>query len=440
MTAAISAHNVSKKYQLGLTHAGSVRELVNRIGRRIIGRTSQEVIPEPGTIRSGPQATEFWALKDVSFEIPQGSAVGIIGRNGAGKSTLLKLLSRITYPSEGRIELRGRVASLLEVGTGFHPELTGRENVYLNGTVLGMTRSDIRRRFDDIVEFAGVRKFIDTPVKRYSSGMTVRLGFAVAAHLEPDILIIDEVLAVGDVEFQQRCLGKMDEVASSGRTVLFVSHNMSTVRQLTSVSIVLNEGRVAFSGSTEAAIETYVNENRRLCSQVDYQGRRQEVGMGTIARIRHVRFEKEDHFFNVDDVLEIAACVESLTHTGTVRLSFTLYRGDGTAVGSTFSQQSLALDAGTETTIRVLLKDLRLAPGAYYFAMSVGTGNDSTGLSDFDSLTDILHFEIARSVLPNGGVATWKKGWGAIRFPEPSLEVVVDSPSEQQRGQHVNCG
>ena len=439
MTAAISAQHVSKKYQLGLTHAGSVRELVNRIGRRIIGRTSQEVIPGLSIEQSEQQATEFWALKDVSFEIPQGSAVGIIGRNGAGKSTLLKLLSRITYPSDGRIEIRGRVASLLEVGTGFHPELTGRENVYLNGTVLGMTRADIRRRFDDIVEFAGVSKFIDTPVKRYSSGMTVRLGFAVAAHLEPDILIIDEVLAVGDVEFQQRCLGKMDEVASSGRTVLFVSHNMSTVRQLTSVSIVLNEGRVAFSGSTEAAIETYVNENRKQCAHVDYMGRRQEAGMGTIARIRHVRFEKEDHYFNVDDLLEISTCVESLTHTGTARLSFTLFRGDGTAVGSTFSQQLLALNAGAETTVRVLLKDLRLAPGAYYFAMSVGTGNDSTSIRDFDSLTDVLHFEIARPVLPDGGVATWKKGWGAIRFPEPSLEVVLDSQSEQQRGQNVNC-
>jgi len=202
---------------------------------------------------------DFWALKDVSFEINQGDVVGIIGRNGAGKSTLLKILSRITEPTEGRITLRGRVSSLLEVGTGFHPELTGRENVFLNGTILGMRRAEIRSKFDEIVAFAEVEKFLDTPVKHYSSGMHMRLAFGVAAFLEPEILIVDEVLAVGDAEFQKKCLGKMNDVARGGRTVLLVSHNMSAVNQLCTRGLVLSQGRVAFCGSTGESIATYRN-------------------------------------------------------------------------------------------------------------------------------------------------------------------------------------
>lgn len=199
----------------------------------------------------------FWALRDISFEVAQGDVIGIIGRNGAGKSTLLKILSRITDPTEGQVRIKGRVASLLEVGTGFHPELTGRENIFLNGAILGMSRREIRAKFDEIVAFAEVERFLDTPVKRYSSGMYVRLAFAVAAHLEPEILIIDEVLAVGDAEFQNKCLGKMRDVSSSGRTVLFVSHNMSAVRRLCRTGLYLDQGRIAQAGDIERLIETY---------------------------------------------------------------------------------------------------------------------------------------------------------------------------------------
>src|SRR5205807_47703 len=192
---------------------------------------------------------EFWALKDVSFEVKQGEVVGIIGRNGAGKSTLLKILSRITEPTEGRVRIRGRVASLLEVGTGFHPELTGRENIFVNGAILGMTRAEVKRKFDEIVAFAEIEKFLDTPVKRYSSGMYVRLAFAVAAHLEPEILLVDEVLAVGDAQFQKRCLGKMHDVAHNGRTILFVSHNMAAIEQLCSGAILLKRGHLSRSNN-----------------------------------------------------------------------------------------------------------------------------------------------------------------------------------------------
>lgn len=207
----------------------------------------------------GDETEEFWALKNVSFEFKLGDIVGIIGRNGAGKSTLLKILSRITEPSRGRVEIKGRMASLLEVGTGFHPELTGRENIYLNGAILGMRRAEIRRKFDEIVAFAEVEKFLDTPVKRYSSGMYVRLAFAVAAHLEPEILVVDEILAVGDAEFQKKCLGKMKHVAGEGRTVLFVSHNLAAVRTLCTRSLLLADGRVVSDDSVDGVIRRYAN-------------------------------------------------------------------------------------------------------------------------------------------------------------------------------------
>jgi lipopolysaccharide transport system ATP-binding protein len=226
-------------------------------------------LPSPGAAVSpishlpspGASSEDFWALRDVSFEVKRGEVVGIIGRNGAGKSTLLKILSRITEPTTGRVRLRGRVASLLEVGTGFHPELTGRENVFLNGAILGMSRAEIRKKFDEIVAFAEVEKFLDTPVKRYSSGMYVRLAFAVAAHLEPEILIVDEVLAVGDAEFQKKCLGKMKDVASGGRTVLFVSHNMAAVSSLCSRGIVIKNGFITLDGPAHNCIEFYLTPN-----------------------------------------------------------------------------------------------------------------------------------------------------------------------------------
>jgi lipopolysaccharide transport system ATP-binding protein len=233
---------------------------------------------------------DFWALKDVSFEVKHGDVMGIIGRNGAGKSTLLKILSRITEPTEGRVELDGRTASLLEVGTGFHPELTGRENIYLNGAILGMGKAEIRRKFDEIVAFAEVEKFLDTPVKRYSSGMYVRLAFAVAAHLEPDILIVDEVLAVGDLEFQKKCLGKIQAVGESGRAVLFVSHNMAAVKSLTKNAILLDAGRMAFSGPSEHVIQRYT----KLSSPDAASPKTREWGKGAHTAICGVRLLGKD--------------------------------------------------------------------------------------------------------------------------------------------------
>jgi lipopolysaccharide transport system ATP-binding protein len=260
----ITVENLSKSYLVGHESVGqsykrytALRDVIGHEVRNFARNAvnlvrGRQVVP-------GDQVEEFWALKDVSFEVRRGEVLGIIGRNGAGKSTLLKILSRITEPTRGRVTLRGRVASLLEVGTGFHPELTGRENIYLNGAILGMTRAEIRRKFDDIVTFAEVEKFLDTPVKRYSSGMYVRLAFAVAAHLEPEILIVDEVLAVGDVEFQKKCLGAMGEFASNDRTVLFVSHNMGAISTLTNKCILLDRGGIVTLGNTANVIAAYFN-------------------------------------------------------------------------------------------------------------------------------------------------------------------------------------
>jgi len=272
----LKVENLGKKYYLRHQQSGRYTALrdvlagsVRSFGRRLLPGNS----PAPKLRRE-----EFWALKDVSFEVNRGEAIGIIGRNGAGKSTLLKVLSRITKPTTGRVAIKGRVASLLEVGTGFHPELTGRENIYLNGAILGMTRADIRRKFDEIVDFAEVEKFLDTPVKRYSSGMYVRLAFAVAAHLEPEILV-DEVLAVGDAAFQKKCLGKMSDVSSQeGRTVLFVSHNMPAVQQLCLKGIVLEQGQVRFNGNIDEAISLYTQQTLTTISKVNLLDRHDRTG------------------------------------------------------------------------------------------------------------------------------------------------------------------
>ena len=248
----IEISDLSKRYRLGNIGARTLRDELQMFAERWRNRKS-------GNAVRADRPEDFWALRDVSFTVEQGEVLGLIGRNGAGKSTLLKILSRITEPTTGRAVLRGSVGSLLEVGTGFHPELTGRDNIFLNGAILGMDKAEINRKLDEIIAFSGIERHIDTPVKRYSSGMVVRLGFAVAAHLEPDILIVDEVLAVGDAEFQRKCIGKMQDVAGHGRTVIFVSHQMGTIQQLCTRCISMHKGRVVDSGPTADVVSAYLN-------------------------------------------------------------------------------------------------------------------------------------------------------------------------------------
>jgi len=275
MATAIRFQNVGKRYRLGEISTGTLSQDLERYWALLRGKpdplekVGQPVgaVPAAKPVRFSRREEFVWALQDVSFEVRQGEVLGIIGHNGAGKSTLLKLLSRVTAPTCGKIRARGRIASLLEVGTGFHPELTGRENIYLNGAILGMTRQEIRNRLDQIIEFSGCERHIDTPVKRYSSGMTVRLGFSVAAHLQCEILVVDEVLAVGDLEFQTKCIGKMQEVAGArGRTVLFVSHNLSSVQRLCERSVVMEQGRIVFDGRTSTAIQRYSSTSQQSAS------------------------------------------------------------------------------------------------------------------------------------------------------------------------------
>lgn len=256
---ALKAENISKQYRLGQVGTGTLTHDINRLWHQMRGKEDPYLKIGEANDRATKGTSEYvWSLRDINFEIEQGDAVGIIGRNGAGKSTLLKLLSKVTKPTTGKISTKGRIASLLEVGTGFHPEMTGRENIFLNGAILGMTRKEINRKFDEIVDFSGVERYIDTPVKRYSSGMYVRLAFAVAAHLESEILIVDEVLAVGDADFQKKCLGKMGDVSKGeGRTVLFVSHNLTAVKTLCNSGLLLEQGKLIYSGGVEESVIEY---------------------------------------------------------------------------------------------------------------------------------------------------------------------------------------
>ncbi|WP_228851062.1 ABC transporter ATP-binding protein [Aegicerativicinus sediminis] len=292
----LKAEYISKQYRLGLVGTGTLSHDLNRWWHRIRGKEDPYLKIGAANDRSKKQATDYvWALKDINFEVEQGEVLGIIGKNGAGKSTLLKILSRVTSPTTGEIKSRGRIASLLEVGTGFHPELTGRENIYLNGAILGMTKQEIRSKEEEIVDFSGCEGYIDTPVKRYSSGMRVRLAFAVAAFLEPDILVVDEVLAVGDAEFQKKAVGKMQDISQGeGRTVLFVSHNMAAVKSLCTRALVLENGKVVFNGQTESAVGLYLKCD--IDSSVSLADRLDRKGDG---RIKFSRIE----IFNLNEEL-----------------------------------------------------------------------------------------------------------------------------------------
>ena len=305
MTTAVTVEGLSKRYRIGELQSAysTLRDSLAAAGRRLVRRDH------------GPHYEDLWALKDVSFVLREGDTLGVIGRNGAGKSTLLKILTRITTPTEGRATIRGRVGSLLEVGTGFHPELTGRENVYLNGSVLGMKQREIVRKFPDIVEFAGVEKFIDTPVKRYSSGMSVRLAFAVAAHLEPEILLVDEVLAVGDAEFQRRCLGRMEDLSGTGRTVIFVSHNMQAVAQLCDRAIWLELGRMVDDGPSSDVVANYLQAGYGRGSSCEWPVLDEAPG-DDLVRLRSVRVVQDG---------EEAAAVDVRRPVG-IEIGFTVLR------------------------------------------------------------------------------------------------------------------
>ena len=374
---AISVQGLGKNYIIGHKKEGDFRHAIGNKLKNIFR----------------PEASEkevFWALKDINFEIKHGEAVGIIGRNGAGKSTLLKILSRITDPSTGRFEINGRVSSLLEVGTGFHAELSGRENIYLNGTILGMKRAEIRQKFDEIVDFSGVEKFLDTPVKHYSSGMKVRLAFSVAAHLEPEILIVDEVLAVGDAEFQKKCLGKMDQVSKNeGRTVLFVSHNMGAVQNLCSKGIYLKDGSIEFNGGIEKTLENYsksVNSKSKSYEWINNQKNDSAI------RINRCNIEvkgKQPNLF-----LEIKTEIVSLKEHNKLFIAYDILSSNGTPIFQSIPNQSPFIEYHRiKRIINSEIKLPKLIPGIYSVSVWMGEHFSSGLIWE----KEIVNFEIENS-------------------------------------------
>jgi len=418
---AIVVENLSKRYLIGhrTSEGGSYRYTALRdvVGREIrnFARKATDVV-RGRQVLQGDEVEEFWALKNVNFEVKQGEIVGIVGRNGAGKSTLLKILSRITEPTTGRVVLRGRIASLLEVGTGFHPELTGRENIFLNGAILGMTQREIRKKFDEIVAFAEVEKFLDTPVKRFSSGMYVRLAFAVAAHLEPEILVIDEVLAVGDAEFQQKCLGKVEGMSKAeGRTVLFVSHNMSVIQHLCSRAILLKEGQLAHDDEPQTVVSHYLSD-AMIDSRVNLEDWKDRIGNGE-ARITRLEYDdgRDSNSIFFDGDLRVRIHARFSKPTTNPVFGVVIHDASGAPMTDVRSFHD-GLDAGTVTgdvVVEGYIRNLNLYPGRYLFSPWI---TDSTGERNLDFPRMCAAFEIHPTPGKYGDLRLDQR-WGTVHIP-----------------------
>ena len=394
---AIRVENLSKLYTIGRAQQrhDTLRDaLVNALPR--IGRISRKSNSSNSSNSWQKEETNLWALKDVSFEVQRGEVVGIIGRNGAGKSTLLKILSRITEPTSGRAEIHGRVGSLLEVGTGFHPELTGRENIYLNGAILGMRRAEIERKFDEIVAFAEIERFLDTPVKRYSSGMYVRLAFAVAAHLEPEILLVDEVLAVGDAQFQNKCLGKMRDVAKEGRTVLFVSHNTSAIQRLCAKSMLLDKGKRLMWGRTNEVLVEYLSGHTETIAPgrwltLESQDRQLKQAYFTALRYNSNIEDTGGHAF-VDGPLDISVRVSSDLNREVGSMAITFYDEHGTKL---VNCDTIALGAPVQLRARqneftIRIAQLHLNPGVYTLGLWLASQHSALDWTDNAARLEVL--------------------------------------------------
>jgi lipopolysaccharide transport system ATP-binding protein len=423
----ICVENLSKKYILAHQQSNerytTLRDSLIKGTQKLLKNVSfqNEARISPKTSQ---EREEFWALNDVSFEIQQGDRVGIIGRNGAGKSTLLKILSRITEPTKGRISIRGRVASLLEVGTGFHPELTGRENIFLNGAILGMSKAEIQRKFDEIVDFAEVEKFLDTPVKRYSSGMYVRLAFAVAAHLEPEILIVDEVLAVGDVEFQNKCLGKMKDVAHSGRTVLFVSHNMAAIRQLCSSAILLQQGRMNIFGTADQVVSQYLTNSHEIASFKPKVSRYGIELSNVILVEAHNHQQTYSLVFRQSYILKLTLQAHKpLTDAGIV---VRIHDDLGTLISSICTPEEGIPHFLLQGQMQVILKldQLQLLPGKYWISVFVYRSNDFTVYLEVE---DALMFEVCSAML-QGAVCAYRSDHGIVRICSGAQVYKLEEP------------
>jgi len=388
---AIKVENLSKAYQLGDFSTGTLNRDLERWWALMRGKEDPFLkIGETNDRTVKGESDIIWSLKDINFEIKPGDAVGIIGRNGAGKSTLLKVLSRVTSPTTGLIKVKGRIASLLEVGTGFHPDLTGRENVYLNGAILGMRKAEIKKQFDAIVDFAGIERYIDTPVKRYSSGMYVRLAFAVAAHLESEILVVDEVLAVGDAEFQKKCLGKMNDISKGeGRTILFVSHNMGAILDLCTSAILLTNGTVAASGSADAVIQTYLNINSNSKTQWTSSIKADSPACFTKVflsdaqgKLMHIMDNRDSTYLNIE------VHISDVQLTGTIAFEVKSIQNVSIFCSHDYDAIPMKYYKGLNK-FKVKLPQF-LRAGFYY----INVGINSRGFSSLDFVETVISFEV----------------------------------------------
>lgn len=418
---AIKIEHVSKEYRLGAIGGGTLRGDLQSWMARIRGK--EDPNSKIGSDSARHMGEKFLALDDVSVEVKKGEALGIIGHNGAGKSTLLKLLSRVTAPTSGTISYNGRIASMLEVGTGFHPELTGRENVYMNGAILGMTKAEIDKKFDQIVEFAEMEQFIDTPVKRYSSGMYVKLAFAVAAHLDSEIMVMDEVLAVGDMKFQQKCLGKMGDAAGSeGRTVLYVSHNMNTIRQLCTRCIVLDHGKVVFDGDTEEAIGIYANMTKvpsifNDCSEIK---RNHAIIDGQVHVNTAAFLGKETPVYTGNEPVRVQVGYTAKAPIEKLAFRMTVEAADKTVIGLATTRPVIAAKAGENTAELTLVLDW-LAPGKYMVKLTAYSVNQFGTNQMHDVVEEAFAFEKEQNAAENNNMAWNHTWWGYMMFPEIQL-------------------
>lgn len=439
----IRIENLSKRYRLGTIGRASLRDDVQRWWYRVRGFPDPSVkVQRDGVVRSHSAVSRdgkhVWALNDVSLDVRRGELLGIIGQNGAGKSTLLKILSRVTAPTSGVVKMRGRVASLLEVGTGFHPELTGRDNVFLNGAILGMTKAEIGRKFDEIVAFSEVEKFIDTPVKRYSSGMYVRLAFAVAAHLDPDILIVDEVLAVGDMAFQQKCMGRMGDVAQGGRTVIFVSHNMTAISQLTQRCLVFDRGTLRYDGPTSEAIGHYLKSRPRLSgagrlpvSALDCQA--QWVGNPT-ARILEIGLGRgQSDAIPVAGNLTLEIMVETSAPGDRFRFGYSVNDELQTPVLNGFSPPFSAVAPG-RFLYQLTMRELPLCPGSYGLSVSLGTGGLHEPKHEFHMVLGFGQLRVMPVWIDNRPVGDWQRGWGRVVHTASQVLALSDAGIQADAG------
>lgn len=428
---AIEFNHVSKQYRLGLVSTRTLSHDLNRWWQTSVLRHEDPYLKIGETNdRATKGSSEYvWALRDIDFKVEQGDVVGIIGKNGAGKSTLLKLLSRVTAPTTGTIRARGRIASLLEVGTGFHPEMTGRENIYMNGAIMGMTKAEISGKLDEIVAFSGCERYIDTPVKRYSSGMTVRLGFAIAAHLDPEILVVDEVLAVGDAEFQKKAIGKMQDIShGEGRTVLFVSHNMGSVRQLCKTGVLLENGMVTKTGGVHEVVDYYLATSHflRTSTHVDIDDTMRDLNRSLYAKLIMVEFASDEAVFASDEDIVVRVRIKAFRDFEQLRVNIGVLDTQDTQIGTYSSDEYFSVRKGEEKILEYTIHNTHLALGTYSLSFSVGMGNAKEGESNFDVVHHALSFDIDRlSRKENTFFAKWDKSWGTFRFDATMRELNV---------------